>query len=229
MQVQSEKIIMSQKNNKSKDNEKSEFIDIDYQIEEADNGSSKSSKEVELLEPRLNTQSTNNEFIEELKSLYKQIEEKDAQYEKVHSQYLRALADYDNLNKRTKSEKNRIIKQANEKILLKLIGLADTFEKAEKELATPDSITLKKAIDGFKTVHQQFSTILKSEGVEKISSLGEKFDPNFHEVIFVKPDSNNDEDTILEEIQVGYILNSKLLRPVKVVVSKNLQKKSDKK
>jgi molecular chaperone GrpE len=220
---------MSQKNNNSKDNEKSEFIDIDYQIDEADSGPSNSSKEVELLEPHSNAQSAGNEFIEEIKGLYKQIEEKDSQYEKVHSQYLRALADYENLNKRTKSEKKRILKQANEKILLKLIDLADTFEKAEKELTNPDSLTLEKAIDGFKAVHKQFSTILKNEGVEKISSLGEKFDPNFHEVIFVKPDSNNEEDIILEEIQVGYILNSELLRPVKVVVSKKITEKSDKK
>lgn len=225
MQVQNEKITMSQKNNNSKDNEKNEFIDIDYQIEEADNDTSNSSKEIEPLEPHLNTQSAGNELIEEIKSLYKQIEEKDKQYEKIHSQYLRALADYENLNKRTKSEKSRIIKQANEKILLKLIELADTFEKAEKELTSPDSITLKKAIDGFKAIHKQFSTILKNEGVERINSLGEKFDPNFHEVIFVKPDSNNEEDIILEEIQVGYMLNSELLRPVKVVVTKKSTKK----
>ncbi len=225
MQVQSEKNTMSQKNNNSKDNEKSDFIDIDYQIEEADNNSSNSSKEIELIEPHLNAQSEDNELIKELKSLYKQIEEKDVQYEKIHSKYLRALADYENLSKRTKSEKTRIIKQANERILLKLIDLADTFEKAEKELTTLDSVTSEKAIDGFKAVHKQFSTILKNEGVERISSLGEKFDPNFHEVIFVKPDSNNSEDIILEEIQVGYILNSELLRPVKVVVSKKSTEK----
>ncbi|MHA2306303.1 MAG: nucleotide exchange factor GrpE, partial [Candidatus Hodarchaeales archaeon] len=74
--------------------------------------------------------------------------------------------------------------------------------------------------DGFKAINNQFSSILKKEGIERIPSLGKKFDPNFHEVIFVKSDSNNEENIILEEIQVGYLLNSELLRPAKVVVTK---------
>ncbi|MHA2304782.1 MAG: nucleotide exchange factor GrpE, partial [Candidatus Hodarchaeales archaeon] len=147
---------MSQKNNNSNDNENSEFIDIDYQIEETNNDASDSSKEIKQSKTHFNTHSAGNELIEEIKSLYKQIEEKDEQYEKAHSQYLRALADYENLNKRTKSEKTRIIRQANENILLKLIDLADTFEKAEKDLINSDSVTLNKAIDGFKAINNQF-------------------------------------------------------------------------
>ncbi|MCK5342525.1 MAG: nucleotide exchange factor GrpE, partial [Candidatus Heimdallarchaeota archaeon] len=77
------------------------------------------------------------------------------------------------------------------------------------------------AVDGFNAVQKLFSTILKNEGIERIIAKGEKFNPNFHEVVFVKHDAKFEEDTILEEIQVGYLLNSKLLRPSKVVISKN--------
>jgi molecular chaperone GrpE len=163
--------------------------------------------------------------IDELKSLYKKIEEKDTQYDKIYSRYLRALADYENLEKRTKSEKQRIIKQANEKLLLKLIDLADTFEKAENDFSSNEMTTLDSVVDGFKAIHKQFRTILKNEGIKRIKAQGKKFDPKFHEVVFVKSDSNIEDETILEEIQSGYLLNSELLRPTKAVIAKKPKEK----
>lgn len=211
---------MSQKNNNSNNSDETEFIDIDYQINESeDNNSLRSSKD-----SKVNSNSAKNltdkKAIDELNSLYKQIEEKDAQYDKVYSRYLRALADYENLEKRSKSEKERIIKQANENLLLKLLNLADTFEKAESNISHEEPRRLESAVDGFNTVQKLFNKLLKNEGIKRIIAKGEKFNPNFHEVIFVKHDSEFEEDTILEEIQVGYLLNSNLLRPSKVVISK---------
>ncbi len=133
---------------------------------------------------------------------------------------MRALADYENLEKRTRTERTRIVKQANERILLKLVDLADTFEKAEAEFSNNKSTNTDSILDGFQAVHKQFKTILKNEGIERIKALGEKFDPNFHEVVFVKQDSDYEEDIILEEVQIGYLLNSDVLRPTKVVVAK---------
>ena len=211
---------MSQKNNNSNNSDETEFIDIDYQINESeDNNSLRSSKD-----SKVNSNSAKNltdkKAIDELNSLYKQIEEKDAQYDKVYSRYLRALADYENLEKHSKSEKERIIKQANENLLLKLLNLADTFEKAESNISHEEPRRLESAVDGFNTVQKLFNKLLKNEGIKRIIAKGEKFNPNFHEVIFVKHDSEFEEDTILEEIQVGYLLNSNLLRPSKVVISK---------
>jgi len=211
---------MSQKNNNSNNSDETEFIDIDYQINESeDNNSLRSSKD-----SKVNSNSAKNltdkKAIDELNSLYKQIEEKDAQYDKVYSRYLRALADYENLEKHSKSEKERIIKQANENLLLKLLNLADTFEKAESNISHEEPRRLESAVDGFNTVQKLFNKLLKNEGIKRIIVKGEKFNPNFHEVIFVKHDSEFEEDTILEEIQVGYLLNSNLLRPSKVVISK---------
>ena len=211
---------MSQKNNNSNNSDETEFIDIDYQINESeDNNSLRSSKDSKV-NSNSATNLTDKKAIDELNSLYKQIEEKDAQYDKVYSRYLRALADYENLEKRSKSEKERIIKQANENLLLKLLNLADTFEKAESNLSHEEPIRLESAVDGFNTVQKLFNKLLKNEGIKRIIAKGEKFNPNFHEVIFVKHDSEFEEDTILEEIQVGYLLNSNLLRPSKVVISK---------
>ncbi|UCE15037.1 MAG: nucleotide exchange factor GrpE [Candidatus Heimdallarchaeota archaeon] len=211
---------MDQKKSKN-DESKTEIVDIDYQIEEAANEdhttSNKTNSENSVLSKGINR----SELLDEVQGLYKKLEEKDEQYDKIHRKYLRALADYENLDKRTKANHATIVRQANERLLLKFFDLADSFEKAEKSITSKESINLDSVIEGFRAIHKQFKTILKNEGVEKVAAIGEKFDPNFHEVVFAKPDPDSKEDTILEEVQVGYLLNSRLLRPTKVVVAKN--------
>ena len=156
--------------------------------------------------------------------LYKQLEEKDELYERLHKRYLSAMADYENLEKRTKADRGTILKQANKRLLFKLLDLSDSFDRAERSMSSRESITVDSVIEGVKAVRKQFDTILRNEGIKKIEAIGRKFDPNFHEVVFVKPDSDSEEDTILEEVEVGYLLNSRLLRPTKVVVVKNKTK-----
>jgi molecular chaperone GrpE len=215
---------MKQKNSentkKSNDSE-TEIFDIDHQIEEAaetenslelDNEGSK-----KLDSPQVNT---HKEALLELKELYKQLEDKETEYEKLYSRYLRALADYENLQKRIKEERARIIKNANENLLLKLLDLADTFEKAKTTITSRETNKVDLIQDGFQVVSNQFEFIIRNEGVERIKAVGEKFDPNYHEAVYVKPVPDVEEDTVLEEVQAGYLLNSSLLRPTKVVIAK---------
>ena len=211
---------MNQKNPNNSNESKEDIVDIDYQIETAEDETPQKAENKEESGPGKTEVSTNKELYEELKRVYKELEEKDELYDKAQKNYMRALADYENLEKRTRKEQARIVKQANERLLLKLVDLADSFQKAEAEILTNKSATHATLIDGFQAVYKQFKTILKNEGVEKIPALGEKFDPNFHEVIFVKHDSDTEEDIILEEVQSGYLLNSLVLRPTKVIISK---------
>ncbi|MFX1516542.1 MAG: nucleotide exchange factor GrpE [Promethearchaeota archaeon] len=218
---------MNQKNPKNSNESKEDIVDIDYQIETAEDETlQKAEKEEESVLGKTKS-STNKELFEELKRVYKELEEKDELFDKAQRNYMRALADYENLEKRTRKEQTKIVKQANERLLLKLVDLADTFQKAETEILTNRSATHGTLIDGFQAIYKQFQTILKNEGIKKIPALGEKFDPNFHEVVFVKHDSEAEEDIILEEVQIGYFLNSIVLRPTKVIVSK--PKKEDEK
>ncbi|UCG02991.1 MAG: nucleotide exchange factor GrpE [Candidatus Heimdallarchaeota archaeon] len=211
---------MNQKSPSNSNENEEEIIDIDYQIEKADVETPQKAENNEETVSSLTEGSANKELFEELERIYKELEEKDELYDKAQQNYMRALADYENLEKRTRMERAEIVKQANEKLLLKLVDLADSFEKAEAELSANKSETLDSIVEGFQAVHKQFKGILKNEGVERIPAIGEKFDPNFHEVVFVKPDSNTEDDIILEEVQIGYLLNSKVLRPTKVVVAK---------
>ncbi len=214
---------MSQKNPKNSNDNEEEIVDIDYQIEETENETPPKVENKKASISGLAEDTTNKELLDELERVYKQLEEKDELYDKTHKQYLRALADYENLEKRTRTERAGIVKQANERLLLKLVDLADSFEKAEIDISSKEALTPDSVIKGFQAVRKQFNTILKSEGVERIPAIGEKFDPNFHEVVFVKPDSDTEEDIILEEVQIGHLLNSKVLRPSKVVVAKNIK------
>ncbi len=210
---------MSQKKPNNHESEE-EIVDIDYQIETTEDKTPSEVEDKKESVSGLTEGATNRELLDELKRVYNQLEEKDELYNKAHEKYLRALADYENLEKRTRTERARIVKQANERLLLKLVDLADSFEKAESEISTNKSTTHESILDGFQAVHNQFKTILKNEGIERIPAIGEKFDPNFHEVVFMKPDSETEENIILEEAQIGYLLNSKVLRPTKVVVAK---------
>ena len=99
-----------------------------------------------------------------------------------------------------------------------MLELADTLEKAKSSFVDPsNNIEIK---EGFEAIEKQFFSILHNEGVERLECLGEKFDPAFHEAVFVRTDSGEGEDIILEEVQAGYTLNSTLLRPSKVIIAK---------
>ncbi len=211
---------MSQKNSKNSNENEEEIVDIDYQIETTEDKTPQNTETKQVSISGLTERAANKELFDELERVYKQLEEKDELYDKAQKNYMRALADYENLEKRTRTERTRIVKQANERLLLKLVDLADSFEKAEAEISIDKSTTHESLVDGFHAVHKQFKTILKNEGIKKIPAIGEKFDPNFHEVVFVKPDSETEDDIILEEVQIGYLLNSIVLRPTKVVIAK---------
>ncbi|MHA2226791.1 MAG: nucleotide exchange factor GrpE [Candidatus Hodarchaeales archaeon] len=215
---------MSQKNQNNPDSNEPEIVDVDYDIESDINKSDEKSSSSNIPEGEPSVSTTHNELLDELKLAYKQLEEKEEQYNKMHDRYLRALADYENLDKRSRLERARMAEKANERIFLKLIDLADSFDKAEASMSEKEAPPHDSNFEGFKAVRKQFDSILKNEGFERISALGEKFDPNFHEVVYVKSDSEYEEDFILEEVQIGYLLNSKVLRPTKVVVAKTKTK-----
>jgi molecular chaperone GrpE len=202
--------LIEDKNSQDIDKEENSIIDIEEQIME-------SGTEPQDTLSDQNSEKTRTQ--DDFTRLQKELEEKIKENERLKGQHLRALADYENLNRRTKAERIRLLKSANEDLVKKFLELADSFDKG-KDSFSKSNITLDTLKDGFKAIETQFFNILKNEGIERISCLGEKFDPSFHEVILVKSDSSVEEDTILTEIQSGYKMNSVLLRPSKVIIAK---------
>ncbi|MCS6956809.1 MAG: nucleotide exchange factor GrpE [Patescibacteria group bacterium] len=143
-----------------------------------------------------------------------EIEELKKQIEEYKNKYLRALADYQNLEKRVFEERKEIIKTANFDLILKLLPFLDNLEKAE--------IFVKD--QGLKLVKDQLINVLKELGLSEIDILGKEFDPNFAEAVdIVKGEKDN---IVVEIVRKGYILGNKILRVAQVKVSKKIEEKN---
>ena len=141
-----------------------------------------------------------------------------AELKEVNDKYLRALADFDNYRKRIARENEERTRCANEELIRRLLDVIDNMERAFAVAeGTKDFEGLRKGIE---LTYLSLKEILTKEGLCSIKCLGEKFDPNYHEAIMALEKEGTDAENVIEEIQKGYMLNGKLIRPSKVVVSK---------
>jgi molecular chaperone GrpE len=124
-------------------------------------------------------------------------------------------ADFDNYRKWSEKEKASIIALANENLIKDLLVILDDFEQAMPSLGQ------EKNREGIQMIQKKMQKILRDYGLESIEGIGKKFDPHFHEVI-CRERSNEETNTILEEIGKGYQLKSKVIRPSKVKIAEHI-------
>lgn len=129
---------------------------------------------------------------------------------------IRNAAEFDNYKKRTSREKEDFYKSAVCETVAPLLPVLDNLERAVA--AAEDSGESGSVLDGVKMVKKQFEDALKSIGVEPIEAVGEQFDPEKHNAVMTA-DSDEDENTVLEEFQKGYIYRDKVVRHSMVKVS----------
>jgi len=152
--------------------------------------------------------------------------EKLAECEKLKNEYLagwqRARADFLNYKKEEVERIGELLKYANEEFILNLLPVLDNFELAEKNLS--DELKNNENVKGLLQIKQQLKDWLKKQGVEEMVTIGEIFNPNWHEVVGEVTETENlpnkQTGLIVEEIQKGYKINGRLLRPAKVKVVK---------
>lgn len=163
--------------------------------------------------------------IEELKTLS---EEKDSKLEEQKNQMLRLMADFDNFKKRTITEKEDIICFSNETLILAILPILDNFDRAFLHAAeTKDSAVNDELLKGFALIKKQLEDILNKVGLSKIDALGKKFDPVYHEAILTREASDHPEGIVIEEMQKGYMLKEKVIRPTMAIVSKKGEGKDE--
>ena len=150
----------------------------------------------------------------------KNMKEAHAEIEELKGRLLRLIAEYDNFRKRALRDKDEARQFANQNLIEKQIPILDNFEMALAAAEDADSAIR----DGVQMIYDQFLSVLKDAGVEPIDAVGEPFDPNFHEAISQQEDSEASEGTVLEQVQRGYRLNERLVRPARVVVAKSAEK-----
>ena len=140
-----------------------------------------------------------------------------ADYDKLNQQYVRLAADFDNFRKRQEQERENLIKYGTEAALKKMIEVLDNFERGQKALENVEDC--EKVKESFNLVHKQVHEALSKLGLEEIKAVGEEFDPNFHEAFMQTPTSEHPEHTVINELQKGYKLGDKVLRPTLVNVA----------
>lgn len=138
-------------------------------------------------------------------------------YDILNNQYIRLAADFDNYRKRQAQERESLLKYGAENILKKLLEVLDNFERGAKSNETVDDCeTLKES---FNLIHKQLMDVLSKSGLEVIEAEGQIFDPNFHEAVMQTPTDEYPEHTIIAELQKGYKLGDRVLRPTLVNVA----------
>tara|TARA_B100000609_G_scaffold125931_1_gene100254 strand:- start:2262 stop:2852 length:591 start_codon:yes stop_codon:yes gene_type:complete len=147
-----------------------------------------------------------------------------AENEKLNDLLLRSRAELDNFQKRTEKQLVQAQLYSTEKLSSELLIIMDSLEAAEKA-ATSQSLKIDDLIKGNTLLLKTAKEVFEKLNLEEINPLNEKFDPDFHQAMATKEDDLA-ENTVLEVMQKGYKLNSKLLRPALVIVSKKNQKKT---
>lgn len=133
------------------------------------------------------------------------------------TRYLRLQADFDNFRRRTRQEKEELGVVVTQGILKDMLPLLDNFERA-LAAESKDAASLRKGVE---MIYTQLAETLKKNGLEYIETKDKKFDPNFHQAIMRVEDPDKEDDTIAAELQKGYMVKGKVIRPSMVQVVAN--------
>ncbi len=161
---------------------------------------------------------------QEVQEAPEQPAEKPNEAQENYERFLRCAAEMDNLKKRLEKEKADLLQFANENLIKELLPIVDNLERAlehGRQLDAPGPL-----MEGLELVHQGFLKALTRFGVTPIECVGQPFDPTFHNAVMQEENTDVPDCTILKELQKGYLLQSRLLRPAMVAVAKNTQKTS---
>jgi molecular chaperone GrpE len=150
--------------------------------------------------------------------LLEKIDELQEASEKNHDLYLRSEAEIENIKKRNRKDKEEWVKYANETLIKEILPVMDNLEMAISHSHDENSIQALR--EGVELTLKGLRDVLEKSGLEEVKAEGEAFDPNYHHAVSEQADENAEAGTILQELQRGYMLKKRLIRPAMVIVSK---------
>lgn len=153
----------------------------------------------------------------EVSELKEALAQKEKEVKDNYERYLRAMAELDNFKKRSARDKADIIKYGKEDVIKDLLPFLDSLDRALEHADSNDAQAFKS---GIALIQDQLLCCLKKHGVEKIESVGTAFDPNFHEALMQMNSADHQDNQIVSEMEKGYLLNGRLIRPSRVCVCK---------
>jgi molecular chaperone GrpE len=138
--------------------------------------------------------------------------------DQMQDQLLRTMADFQNFRKRQEDQRRQLEQFATERMVSALLPVIDNFERA---LASFDTgATTESIVEGLKAVDRQFRQVLEAQNVTRIPSVGQPFDPEFHEALVMEPSEEHEENTVIGELEPGYKMGERVIRPARVRVAK---------
>jgi molecular chaperone GrpE len=138
-----------------------------------------------------------------------------AELEQEHDRHLRTRADFENFRRRVERDRDVSARQAKRDLLLALVDLADSFDRALVHIdESPDSVAA-----GLHGMQRRLTSLLEAEGVKPFESVGQPFDPTRHEAMATVRDAEGAAGTVVDEAGRGYLWNDELLRPARVRVA----------
>ena len=153
-----------------------------------------------------------NENTEKISSEIKKLQDENSE---LKDKWQRALADYQNLERRTQAEVSQRVSEKTNNLLLNFLNIYEDFLRAENSLSKEKINT-----DGIQAVIKNMESLLTENNIKPIETIGEIFDPQIHEAVSIIEDDSLDDGTITQEVSKGYISGKAILKPSKVIVSK---------
>lgn len=146
-----------------------------------------------------------------------EVAELNQKLEENKQQLLRVQADFDNFRRRTRQEKEELQKYATKKLLVDLLPVVDNFDRALASTSSAEG--QDELLAGVDMVRRQLLNVLEQHGVEPMECVGQPFDPNHHEAVMQEPAGDEGAGVVVAELQRGYWLTGKVLRPAMVKVT----------
>lgn len=200
--------------------EVSEQEEIEYLQEEREEKEAACTAGSQSEEARIDFQETINKLKSELESKDREIAELKRAVEELKDKFLRSVAELDNVRKRTEREKEEFFQYALSDLLRDILPILDNFERALK--SSEEEVDGKTFREGVELIYRMLLNLVKKHGVRPIELETNKFDPSLHQALVSEESSEVSEPEIKEELQKGYLLHNRLLRPtmVKVIIPK---------
>ena len=153
-----------------------------------------------------------SENTEKISSEIKKLQDENSE---LKDKWQRALADYQNLERRTQAEISQRVSEKINNLLLNFLNIYEDFLRAENSLSKEKINT-----DGIQAVIKNMESLLTENNIKPIEAIGEIFDPQIHEAVSIIEDDSLDDGTITQEVSKGYLSGKAILKPSKVIVSK---------
>jgi molecular chaperone GrpE len=160
------------------------------------------------------------EEVDKLTALHQELEEQKAKAAEYLDGWQRARAEFANYRKRIEKEQEDMVRSANGAFIIKILPVMDDFERAFQVL--PSGLVGMTWLEGIALIHRKLQILLEQEGVTLIETEGQMFDPTLHQAVTYEESKGHEEGQIIGQVQKGYKMGDKILRPSLVRVAKKI-------